>query len=57
VARCDQGRTNEETAIEVFYKARVSPWISLEPELQYIIAPSGIHPDALVVGLRFQLDF
>ena len=47
-----QGGTNEETVVEVFYKAQVTPWMGVQPDIQYIKTPSGIHPDALVVGLR-----
>ncbi len=28
---------------------------TLQPDLQYIASPSGIHRDALAVGLRFQV--
>lgn len=51
-----QGGTNQETAIEVFYRAEITPRVRLQPDLQYIVTPSGIHPDALVLGLRFQLE-
>jgi porin len=51
-AELDQGGTNEEIAFEVFYKAQVTPWMSVQPDFQYIKTPSGIYPDALVVGLR-----
>ncbi len=56
-ARLDQGGTNQETAVEVFYKAKLTPSMSVQPDIQYIATPSGIHPDALVVGMRFQLAF
>ena len=56
-ARLDQGGTNQETAVEVFYKANITPLMSIQPDIQYIATPSGIHPDALVVGIRFQRAF
>jgi porin len=56
-ARLDQGGTNQETAVEVFYKAKITPSMSIQPDLQYIATPSGIHPDALVFGIRFQRNF
>ena len=31
--------------------------MSIQPDIQYIATPSGIYPDALVVGMRFQLAF
>lgn len=50
-----QGGTNEETVVETFYKAQITPRVSLQPDLQYIATPSGIYRDALAVGVRFQL--
>jgi len=49
------GQTSEN-AIEVFYKARLRDWLAIVPDLQYIARPSGIYPDALVVGLRFEMS-
>ncbi|MGE0759092.1 MAG: carbohydrate porin [Pirellulaceae bacterium] len=51
-----QGGSNRETVLEVFYRAQLAPRISLQPDLQYIATPSGIYPDALVVGLRLQME-
>jgi len=50
-----QGGTNQETVFELFYKAEITPRIRIQPDLQYIATPSGIHRDALAVGLRFQV--
>jgi len=50
-----QGGSNQETAYELFYRAELAPGVFLQPDFQYIATPSGIHPDAFVVGLRFQL--
>ena len=52
-----QGGTNEETVIEVFYKAQITPCVRVQPDLQYVGTPSGIYRDALVAGFRFQVDF
>ena len=52
-----QGGTNEETVVEVFYKAQITPRIRVQPDLQYVGTPSGIYRDALVAGFRFQVDF
>jgi len=49
-----QAGTGRETVVEVFYKAQLSPSISLQPDIQYIATPSGIHPDSLAIGVRFQ---
>ncbi len=46
-----------ENAIELFYKAPVRDWLTIQPDLQYIVRPSGIEADALVVGLGFESVF
>ncbi|MEM8680230.1 MAG: carbohydrate porin [Planctomycetota bacterium] len=50
-----QGGTNQETAVELYYDMRVTPRLNLQPDLQYIATPSGIHRDSLVFGVRFEL--
>ena len=50
-----QGGTNQESVFELFYKAAITPRISFQPDLQYIVTPSGLHRDAIAVGLRFQV--
>lgn len=44
-----------ETAIELFYKARLGKYVFVQPDLQYISRPSGIYRDAFVAGMRFQM--
>ena len=39
----------------MFYKAQITPLMSVQPDIQYVISPSGIYRDALVVGVRFQV--
>jgi porin len=51
-----KGGTNQEMVFELFYKAQIRPWMSIQPDLQYIATPSGIYRDALAVGVRFQVD-
>jgi porin len=55
-----------EMAIELTYSARLAPWWTLQPDLQYIIHPGGtipnpvtgrIIPDAFVAGLRTSVSF
>ncbi len=50
------GQTNEN-AVELFYKARIREWMSIQPDMQYIARPSGIGRDALVTGLRCEITF
>ena len=49
------GGTNRETVVELFYKTQLTPRLVIQPDLQYIASPSGIHRDALAVGLRSEL--
>ncbi|MBX2851074.1 MAG: carbohydrate porin [Phycisphaeraceae bacterium] len=53
------GFTDEaETAVELFYKAQITPWLSLKPDLQYIANPGGVGlDDAWVTTLRLELVF
>jgi porin len=44
-----------ETAIELFYKAQITKHASVLPDLQYIVSPGGMYPDAFAVGLRYEL--
>jgi porin len=48
-----------ETVLEVDYGAKISPWLTLRPNLQYIIRPNGTGkiPDAFVIGLYTQVTF
>lgn len=48
-----------ETGFEITYSDRILPHVSIQPDLQYVLNPAGggAVPDALVIGLRFQIDF
>lgn len=48
-----------EGIVEVDYGARVTPWLMLRPNLQYVVRPGGTGaiPDALVLGLYAQVMF
>lgn len=57
-------REDFELAIETFYRFRLTQWVSLKPDLQYVIHPSGggslTEPDrhnALVCTLRLEMTF
>lgn len=46
-----------ETSIELTYGTQLTPWLWLQPDIQYVINP-GVNPaldNALVFGLRFEL--
>lgn len=44
-----------ETAVETFYKCQLSPYFSVQPDVQFIANPSGLYRDALVPGMRFEV--
>jgi len=48
-----------ETVLEVDYGAKLTSWLTLRPNLQYIIRPNGTGkiPDAFVIGLYTQVTF
>lgn len=48
-----------EAVIEVTYKVRVAPWLSVQPDFQYVIQPGGDGrlDNALVVGVRTSVVF
>lgn len=48
-----------EAVIELTYQRALTPWCSIQPDLQYIIHPGGgsEHDDALVIGLRTTITF
>lgn len=48
------GQPTTELNLELFYKARLTRWLSLEPDLQYVLHPGGRATDAVVGGLRFK---
>jgi porin len=49
-----EGTTGETTG-EMFYRAQLTPWLAVQPDLQYVVNPGGAGENALAVGLR--LDF
>jgi porin len=48
-----------ETVIEATYKIQISPWWSVQPDVQYIVTPSGVlgSNNATVLGLRTSVAF
>jgi carbohydrate-selective porin OprB len=50
---------NDESLLEVYYSAQVTPWFHISPNIQYIAGPGGdkTNKDAVVVGLRTQMVF
>ena len=56
---------NQEIVLELSYQAQITPWLTLQPDLQGILNPGGrvanadghVRPDALLVGLRTAVTF
>jgi porin len=51
--------TNAEKAIELTYLIPVTPWLALQPDLQYVITPNTTPaiPNALAFQLRLEMSF
>jgi porin len=50
-------KEHSETAIELFYKAQITGWMALQPDVQYIANPGGQYKDAVVIGGRVEFVF
>ncbi len=47
-----------EVNLELTYRAQITPWLAMQPDMQYIINP-GTNPalkNALVIGMRFEVS-
>ncbi len=44
-----------ETSVELFYRAQLTEFIVLQPDLQYIANPGGNGRDSIFTGIRFEL--
>ncbi len=49
--------SNAETSIELTYRAQLTDWLAIQPDIQYVLNPgvTGGLSDALVVGVRFEM--
>ncbi len=60
-SQVEQGspRSSSESIIEATYKIQIAPWGSLQPDLQYVINPSGVagSRNAFVFGIRSVIAF
>ena len=50
---------DHESVIEITYRCPLTPWLSVQPDVQYIIQPGGTGAleNALVAGLRTTIEF
>ena len=56
----NEGSSNPgyEIVVEATYQIELTPWLSLQPDLQYVIHPSGTDiANALVLGARATFSF
>lgn len=51
--------STSESVIEATYEIRLAPWCSVQPDVQYIVNPSGVKgsTDAVVLGMRTTIAF
>jgi porin len=59
LALAGEASDRAETNIELTYRAALTPWLTLQPDVQYVINPSGnpVLRNALLVGLRVEVGF
>jgi porin len=49
--------SSSETAIELTYKAQITPWMAIQPTLQRIYNPQSGTPNATVLGMVLMLNY
>ena len=49
-------RVADETALELTYLAQFGSWLTVQPDLQYVIHPGGTRGNAVVPGLRMAIS-
>jgi porin len=54
-----QRPSTAEIALEFTYRVALTPWLSFQPDLQYIVSPGGRaeRSNALALGLRWEVAF
>ena len=51
------GLANNQTNFELFYKANVTPWLYIQPDVQWLQNVGGADIDAVVIGARVGITF
>ncbi len=49
--------SSAETALEITYRARITPWLAIQPNVQRIVHPGHALPNAWIAGARFEIAF
>jgi porin len=50
-------QVGSETALECFYRAQITPWFYLQPDIQFIMNPGGVYQNSVAIGLRSVITF
>lgn len=51
------GRTGSETVLEGFYRLFITKWFYLQPDVQFIMNPSGQYQSSVAIGIRSVITF
>ncbi len=57
LSRYAKTRYNSECILEGFYSLQVTPWLMVQPDLQYVIHPGGTYANALVATVQVGIEF
>lgn len=52
-----EGGSSSETVLELAYQAPINDWLTIQPDVQYIINPQGGGDNAFVTGFRAEISF
>lgn len=50
-------QVGSETVVEAFYRVHVNKWFYLQPDVQFIMNPSGTYGNSVAIGLRSVITF
>ena len=51
------GQVGSETVVECFYRAQITPWMYFQPDVQFIMNPSGLYGNSVALGVRSVITF
>lgn len=51
------GRYGQETSIECFYRIKLTPWMYIQPDIQYIMNPNGLYNNSFAFAMRTFITF
>lgn len=46
------GRSGQEASLELFYKIQLTPWLYIQPDVQYIMNPNGMNKNSFAFAMR-----